>query len=139
MLSQAVLHTAPHVIQEGLSRKITDQTIYAFKGRVDVRDDKDLSNASFKVEELEDVNNLKQKSIQEVHIELSPNFSDERDIQALKEFILEKTGNCSVYFHVNTNMGPYIVKGNNQLLIASDGETLASLSDLPLVNRVWTA
>ncbi len=127
------------LIQEGLSRKITDQTIYAFKGRVDVRDDNDLENASFKVEEIEDVANLKQKSIQEVHIELSSNYRDEKDILPLKEFILEKTGNCSVYFHVNTNNGPYIVKGNNQLLISSDGDTLAALSDIPLVSRVWTA
>ena len=81
----------------------------------------------------------KLKSIQEVHIELSSNYRDEKDILPLKEFILEKTGNCSVYFHVNTNNGPYIVKGNNQLLISSDGDTLAALSDIPLVSRVWTA
>ena len=82
---------------------------------------------------------MKEKSIQEIHIDIESSFHNEKALGEIKEFLFEKTGNCSVYFHLMTSQGPYIVKGNRQLLVASDADTLSRLSDMPLVNKVWTA
>lgn len=127
------------ILKEGLYRKIKDQTITAFKGKVEAKENFDDSAPAFLVESLEDANSLKEKSIQEIHISLESNFHDEKPIAEIKEFLFEKTGNCSVYFHLKTQQGMYIVKGNQQLLVASDPDTLYELERFPLVERVWTA
>ncbi len=127
------------ISKEGLYRKITDQAIYAFKGKAQASDRNDDSQPSFIVESVEDIGSLKEKSIQEIHIDIESSFHNEKALGEIKEFLFEKTGNCSVYFHLMTSQGPYIVKGNRQLLVASDADTLSRLSDMPLVNKVWTA
>lgn len=127
------------ITKEGLYRKIKDQTITAFKGKVEAKENFEDGAPAFLVESLEDANSLKEKSIQEVHISLESNFHDEKAIAEIKEFLFEKSGNCSVYFHLKTQQGMYIVKGNQQLLVASDPDTLYELESFPLVERVWTA
>lgn len=127
------------ITKEGLYRKIKDQTITAFKGKVEAKENFEDGAPAFLVESLEDANSLKEKSIQEVHISLESNFHDEKAIAEIKEFLFEKSGNCSVYFHLKTQQGMYIVKGNQQLLVAADPDTLYELESFPLVERVWTA
>lgn len=127
------------ITKEGLYRKIKDQTITAFKGKVEAKENFEDGAPAFLVESIEDANSLKEKSIQEVHISLESNFHDEKAIAEIKEFLFEKSGNCSVYFHLKTQQGMYIVKGNQQLLVASDPDTLYELESFPLVERVWTA
>lgn len=127
------------ITKEGLYRKIKDQTITAFKGKVEAKENFEDGAPALLVESLEDANSLKEKSIQEVHISLESNFHDEKAIAEIKEFLFEKSGNCSVYFHLKTQQGMYIVKGNQQLLVASDPDTLYELESFPLVERVWTA
>jgi DNA polymerase III subunit alpha len=113
----------------------TEGTVYAFKGRVDGSRD----TPSLLVESKEDPNSLQAHSIQEVHIELENKFKNEAEILQLKDFLFGKSGSCFVYFHIDTEYGPYIVKANSQMTIASDQDTIQELKDIPYVKDVWTA
>lgn len=108
---------------------------YAFKGYVDAS----REPASFIVESLEDPEKITSRAIAEVHIELENNIHKETDLSTLKNLLLGKTGDCAVYFHIETESGMYTVKGNTQLLVSSDKDIIQSVKDLSLVKDVWTA
>ena len=117
-----------------LRDKIQTDTVYAFKGKVDGS----RETPSFLVDSLEDPKTLQEKSIEEVHIQLEANFSDERQIFNLKEFLFGTSGTCSVYFHVDTGSDIYIVKASSQLTAPSTKEFIDELKSIPLVKDVWT-
>ena len=121
-------------IWETLKSQIQDGNIYAFKGRVDGT----RETPSFIVESLEDINGLKQHSIQEVHISMENNFNSERDIAKMKDFLFGSSGNCSVYFHIDTLNGKYIVKANSSLTCSASPEVLTKIKDLDFVKDVWS-
>ena len=107
--------------------------IYAFKGKVDASRD----TPSLLVDSIEDAKALENRSVESVHILLSPDFSTEAAISDLKNFLFDETGNCSVYFHVDTGKNPYVIKANNQLHMAADDETIAKLKSVGCVQDVW--
>lgn len=110
-------------------------TIYAYKGYVDVSRDE----PQFIVESIENPETLQAHSIKELHIELENAIKNENDISQLRDYLFGKVGECSVYFHIDTESGMYIVKANSQLSVSSDNDVIQSVKDLPLVKDVWTA
>ena len=120
---------------ETMRPSIQDQTIYAFKGKVDGT----REAPSFIVDSIEDITSLKAKSIQEIHIELEPTATSESEFTKIRDILFGQPGNCSVYFHLDTNIGSYIVKANPQLTISSSEETLKRLNELPQIKNIWTA
>ncbi|MBQ9238787.1 MAG: DNA polymerase III subunit alpha, partial [Treponema sp.] len=114
---------------------LTDGEIYAFKGHVDIS----REPPSFIVDAFEPLESLHMRAVQEVHVELERGITTAHDIVPLKDFLFGKSGACTVYFHIDTETGPYIVKGNTQLMVASDSGTIHELKDLPFVKDVWTA
>ena len=120
---------------EKMKAQVKTEEVFAFRGKVDSSRD----TASFIVEKIEEVSELKEHAIHEVHIALQNNFSREVDMNAVKEFLCANTGSCSVYFHIDTNAGPYVVKAHPQLQVQSDDATISELSDLPFIKEVWTA
>ena len=94
---------------------------------------------SFLVDELLDVNALQERAIQQVHIKLADNVSDEKNIQELRDFVFSRQGQCVLYFHLDTNQGPYIVKANSQARVPCDQEFLKQLELMNQVQEVWTA
>ena len=62
---------------------------------------------------------------------------NEDDSIKIKDFLFAQNGNCSLYFHIDTASGPFIVKANSQLTVSSSKEVLSQIEDLPLVKDVW--
>ncbi len=118
----------------GIKDKIQDGTVYAFRGKLDTS----RETPSFIVDAIEDPEVLQQKAIEEVHIQLEGNFTDERQIFSLKEFLFGNSGNCSVYFHVDTGTDMYIVKASAQLTAPSTKEFVNELKGISFVKDVWT-
>ena len=108
--------------------------VVALKGTLGV----DRETPSFLVDEVLDIANLQERSIQQVHIQLEDQFHDEKKVQELRDYLLSKQGSCSVFFHLNTSNGPYIVKGNNQARVPCDKEFLSELEMMGGVKEVWT-
>lgn len=118
-----------------LRSQIADGKVVALKGRVDGS----RETPSFLVDELLDINSLKERSVQQVHVQLEPQAENELKIQELRDFLFSKQGSCSLYFHLDTPQGPYIVKANSQAKVPCDKEFLQELSLRGEVKEVWTA
>ena len=117
-----------------LKNQLENSGIYAFRGKIDAQKDP----PSFLVESLENVDELTQHSIQSVHITLEPDFAEKHALDQLKNFLFDKTGNCSVYLHINTGNNPYVIKANEQLRINPSEEILKNLKEIYFVKEVWT-
>lgn len=115
--------------------QVAVEKIVALKGKVDGS----RETPSFLVDELLDLNSLKEKSIQQVHVQLEGQIQDAVKMQELRDFLLSRQGSCSLYFHIDTSQGPYIVKANSQALVPSDKEFLSELEAQSSVKEVWTA
>lgn len=118
---------------EALKTQIQDGKVCAFKGKVDAS----RETPSFIVNSIEDPAILKEKSIHEVHIEIDGSFSEEKSLLQIKDFLFGQSGNCSVYFHIDTKSGPYIVRANSQLKISNSSDALEKIGSMPLVKDVW--
>ena len=118
---------------ETLKTQVQDGKIAAFKGKVDGS----REQPSFIVDSIEDPSVLKERSIKEVHIEIENSFQSEAEVSKIKDFLFAQNGNCSLYFHIDTASGPFIVKANSQLTVSSAKEVLSQIEDLPLVKDVW--
>ena len=118
---------------ETLSDKVKNDQIYAFKGRLDAS----REEASFIVEGIEDPQALQNRAISEVHVQLDKDFNSELNIFNLKEFLFGTSGNCSLYFHIDTNQGTYIVKAGSQLTAPGTPEFMDSLRQMACVKEVW--
>lgn len=118
---------------ETMKTQVQDGKIAAFKGKVDGS----REQPSFIVDSIEDPSVLKERSIKEVHIEIENFFQSEAEVSKIKDFLFAQNGNCSLYFHIDTASGPFIVKANSQLTVSSSKEVLSQIEDLPLVKDVW--
>lgn len=120
-------------IWESLRNQIQEGEIVAFKGKVDSTRD----TPALIVDSREDPALLKERSIKELHVEIENSFEKEADIVKIKDFLFGQSGNCSVYFHIDTSAGPFIVKANEQLTASSSDEAVSALKNMPLVKDVW--
>ena len=73
----------------------------------------------------------------QVHIQLERNFDSLREIQPMREFLFGAQGNCLVYFHIEADGAPYVVKANDQIKVGADSASVQALKDLPMVRDVW--
>jgi DNA polymerase-3 subunit alpha len=114
--------------------QLEDGNVYAFRGKVDGSRD----TPSLIVDAIEDVEKMEMHSAQSVHIKLDTNFTSEPQISQLKDFLFDKMGNCSVYFHIDTGKNPFVIKANSQITVSSAPEVLKELRGIPYVKEVWT-
>ena len=119
---------------ETMKTQLQDGEVYAFRGKVD--GSRDIP--SLIVDAIEDVEQLESHAAQSVHIKLDTNFNAESAISNLRDFLFDKMGKCSVYFHIDTGNNPYVIKANDQISISADDNTLKALKDITHVREVWT-
>lgn len=119
---------------ETMRGTINEGEVYAFKGKIDISRDP----PALLVDSVENVKDLENKSITSIHVLLESNFKSEEEVVFLKDFLFDKTGNCSVYFHMNINNNSYIIKANNQIRLSPSDEVLKELKELCIVKEVWT-
>ncbi|MBP5444090.1 MAG: DNA polymerase III subunit alpha [Treponema sp.] len=112
-----------------------DGTVCALKGRVDYNLQRD--SVSFVVDSVEDPHVLEEKAISAVHIQLGGEFNSVGEINPLRDFLFGAEGNCLVYFHIEADGAPYVVKANDQIKVGADSASVQALKDLPMVRDVW--
>ena len=120
---------------EQLSKKIENDKVYAFRGRLDTSPDRE--EPSFIIEALEDPEMFKNRAIQEIHIQLDDGFKEEQQIFSLKEFLFGNSGSCSVYFHINAGESSYTIKANTQLSAPGTNEFLEKVKSMSFVKDAW--
>ena len=123
-------------VWETVKTQLQDGEVYAFRGKVDLPQNRDIP--SLNVDAIENIDELETHSAKSVHIQIAPNFNSELSISNLKNFLFDKMGTCSVYFHIDTGNNPYVVKANDQISITPDEQSLKALRDIDFVRDVWT-
>lgn len=88
---------------------------------------------------MEDIKKLEINKSKELHIQLENQLKNELEIQELKNFLFGTSGNCFVYFHIDTNKGNFTIKASTQMTVPADKEFLNRLRDIPFVKEVWLA
>ena len=121
---------------EQLKNQIVDGGIYAFRGRVEVSDQR--PDPSFIVDSIEDPSKLETHSVREVHIELDTDAITRITLQPLRDIISESTGNCKVLFHIQEDRQSFVVKGNDFMHMDNSPAKLDSIRNLNIVKKVWT-
>ncbi len=125
----------PKTWEQLKNEQLHEDGVYAFRGKVDGSRD----TPSLIVDSMENPNALQAHAINEIHIQLDNTFTREQQITKLKDFLFGSTGNCFVYFHIDTGSGPYIIKANSQMTVPSTPEFIHNLETQPYVSDVWTA
>ncbi len=125
----------PKVWEANRSRLLPD-TVVSLVGTVGKSKE---GGYSFLVDGVLDLNDLKQKSISEVHIQLDHNIKNEDLLLKLKDFIYENAGNCDLYIHREEFACDYTIKASNQIKVPSNNEFVEKLKMLEIVEQVWLA
>lgn len=120
-------------VWEAVKESIKEEGVYAFKGKVDGS----RESPSFLIDTLEDPKSLEEKSISSIHVQMDNSFSTAKEINQLKDFLFGGQGKCVVYFHIDVEGRPYIIKANPQMTASPDKTFLQELKDQPLVTDVW--
>jgi hypothetical protein len=111
--------------------------VLAFSGKVDASNPDKAP--SFLADEMPDIGSLAAKRIQEVHITLSPLFSQDTQLDPLKNLLFDTAGDCMVYFHVECPQGKALIKAHTSVRVPSSEEFLDKLNAFPLVESAWAA
>ena len=83
------------------------------------------------------IDELKERSIKEVHLELDPLIEADLQLQPLKDFLFGAEGNCDIFIHITDNDTVYQVKGSSQLKVPASDEFIEELGRQAGVLQVW--
>jgi DNA polymerase-3 subunit alpha len=114
---------------------LEEDNIIAVQGHTDNSRDTDIK---FIVEKITNPHKLPEKEAREVHIRLRDSLIDEKSLNHLKDFVLDKQGKCILYFHISDNFlkKEQIIRNPN-LRISAQAEVLERLREYPAVVKVW--
>jgi hypothetical protein len=64
----------------------------------------------------------------------------EESLHTMREYLLEKRGACTLFFHVASGNGggEVVVQASSQIRVAGTEEVVAGLREYPQVADVWT-
>lgn len=91
---------------------IAEGKVLAFTGKLDKSRDM-LQLICEKVQETKELGN---HAYNQVHISLNSSFTEE-NLVSLREFLLDRSGHCSVFLHLNRNT---VIRATNQLRVQED-------------------
>jgi len=125
--------TVEVVIFSDVFEKVSDllvaENILAVNGRVD----KSRGNPKIIAEEIMEPEKLNGKDVKTVHIRISEELKDEDNLMSIRDFLIERKGKCSLYFHLDG----VIIKASSQLKVSDDDDVVTRLKSYPQVVEVW--
>ena len=92
---------------------------------------------SFLVDELLDIDNLKEKSVKEIHIKLSSPLINQQQLNKFQDAIIGSDGPCSIFFHMETAHKKYTVKASALTGVSSGDDFIRELESYAFVENVW--
>jgi DNA polymerase-3 subunit alpha len=122
-------------VWSALVNDVTNDKIYALQGVPEYSKDE---KPSLQVEKILDIENLKEKTWNAVHIRLDSGIEKkEETLQPIKHYIEDHKGNCFVYIHIPHTKGEAVIRTASSLRLAQKKEYLDTLKDLIVVDDVW--
>lgn len=114
---------------------VEKEKVLALKGKADFNRD----SPSLLVESVENIEELKKRAIQEVHIELSSGFESKDEISDMREFLLSGSGNCRVFFHIDIDGAYYNVNASSSVCLEGSRDNIEKIKTFPYVADAWLA
>jgi len=122
------------VFEKSRERLVGDSVMVA-RGRID----NSRGEPKLLVESLLDPEELKDKQARAVHLRFASAEGNEEQFLRLRDFIVDKPGDCGVYFHVRGNgaSGEVVIKASPHITLSAEDRVLAEVREHPLVEDVW--
>ena len=114
---------------------LVEDRVLAVSGRVD----RSRGDVKLKVETVMDPDQLQTRLTRSVHVRFSSDINeDQESLLRLRDYLIEKAGECSVYFHlVGEGEEEYIIKASAQISMSGDDAILEEVRAYPQVEEVW--
>ena len=82
---------------------------------------------------------LKGRSARWIHVRFTADAVSEEQVLRLRDFMVDKPGDCGVCFHIqgNANGGDIVIKASPHITLSADEPVLAEVRSHPLVEEVW--
>jgi len=113
--------------------KLVPESVLGLSGKIDLSRD----SPSFLVDSWINPEELQAKSIREVHIKLAEDLREEGQMIALRDFLFESSGPCSVYFHMNAQSKSWVIVAASQIRVPSSDDFLDEVLGMPGVVQAW--
>ncbi len=122
-------------VYENRRALIINDAVVGVQGKIDTT----RGDAKVKVDEVMGPSSLPQKPLQAVHVRLKEEVGSEESLHTMREYLLERRGGCSLFFHVGGgNGGEVVVQASSQIRVAGTTEVLEGLREYAQVADVWT-
>ncbi|HET6485929.1 MAG TPA: DNA polymerase III subunit alpha, partial [Spirochaetia bacterium] len=114
---------------------IASDAIVGVQGKIDTT----RGDPKVKVDEVMDPRSIPQKPVQAVHVRLRDEVGTEESLHEMREYLLERRGDCALYLHVGGDGSPEtVVQASSQIRVAGTEEVLSDLRGYPQVADAWT-
>lgn len=113
---------------------IHEDEVWGFSGKIE---NSENFGASMQVAEILKPADIEKKAVKEIHIQLDPVFTEKKTLEPLRDYLFEATGTCAVFFHIDIQEKPFIVRAASQITVAPDEAIISDLKNQPCVLSVW--
>jgi hypothetical protein len=148
-------------IYESRRPLIANDAIVGVRGKIDTT----RGDAKVKVDDISEPGSLPQKAAQAVHVRLKHDVGTEESLHTLREFLLDRRGACTLFFHVGggngatapvggnggpggdapasdghaaASSGEAVVQASSQIRVSAAEDVLDALREFPQVADAWT-
>jgi DNA polymerase-3 subunit alpha len=114
---------------------LASERVLAVVGKVD----RSRGEPKLKVERLLPPEDLASKPPRAVHVRFARTGLDEQEFLRLRDLMVGKPGECTVYFHIQGEGegGEVVIKASPQLALSAEEEILSQVRSSPLVEDAW--
>ena len=109
--------------------KLVNDAVVAVTGRIDYN----RGMTKFIADEIVSPETLPHKRTCSIHIGISGEFQDDKHLMFLRDYLIEKRGECPLFLHIDG----VVIKASSQLTVSDTEEVLEGLRAYPLVTEVW--
>jgi DNA polymerase-3 subunit alpha len=116
-------------------QRLVGDSVVVVRGRID----NSRGEPKLLVESLLDPGELKDRAARAVHLRFASAEVNEEQFLRLRDFIVDKPGDCGVYFHIRGNgaSGEIVIKASPHITLSAEDRVLAEVREHPLVEDVW--
>ncbi len=114
---------------------IANDNVVGILGKIDTT----RGDPKVKVEDIVEPRALPQRAAQAVHVRLRDEVGTEESLHTMREYLLDRRGSCSLYFHLSGSNGTpdVVVQASSQIQVADTQDVLDHIREFPQVADVW--
>ncbi|HUI70485.1 MAG TPA: DNA polymerase III subunit alpha [Spirochaetia bacterium] len=114
---------------------IANDKVVGVLGKIDTT----RGDPKVKVDDIVEPGALPQRAAQAVHVRLKDEVGSEESLHTMREYLLDRHGACSLFFHLSGNNGTpeVVVQASSQIQVSDSQDVLDHIREFPQVADVW--